>query len=97
MVWHVLTSCHMLAIAGCERACHTYCANLDALPEGDWFCWVCQENRHIDSEGNSTAVTGSLAGILPHADVQQKCNLASLELYQESNSLLAVNLPSTPS
>lgn len=87
----------MLAVVGCERACHTYCANLDALPEGDWFCWVCQENRHIDSEGNSTAATGSLASVLPHADGQQKCIFASLELYQESNNLLAQDLPSTPS
>lgn len=43
--------------AGCERACHASCANLNALPEGDWFCWVCQQHRHVDSEGNSTAAT----------------------------------------
>lgn len=41
----------MLSCVGCERACHTYCANLDALPEGDWFCWVCQENRDRELAG----------------------------------------------
>ncbi len=41
----------LLFCVGCERACHTYCANLDALPEGDWFCWVCQENRDRELAG----------------------------------------------
>ncbi|KAL0044597.1 hypothetical protein WJX82_002114 [Trebouxia sp. C0006] len=42
---------NLMLCDGCERACHTYCANLDALPEGDWFCWVCQENRDRELAG----------------------------------------------
>lgn len=47
-------------LAGCERACHTYCANLDALPEGDWFCWVCMENRDRQLAGEEPVDTAGM-------------------------------------
>jgi hypothetical protein len=31
--------------AGCDRACHTYCAGLAGIPEGEWFCEVCALSR----------------------------------------------------
>ena len=53
------------SLSGCERACHTYCANLDALPEGDWFCWVCQENRdrELAGEGVVDLTAGTAANL----------------------------------
>lgn len=50
------SSCSIV-FEGCERACHTYCANLDALPEGDWFCWVCMENRDRQLAGEEPVDT----------------------------------------
>ncbi|GAB4823508.1 hypothetical protein N2152v2_010554 [Parachlorella kessleri] len=33
----------LLLCDGCDRACHTYCAGVDGIPEGEWFCPQCQE------------------------------------------------------
>ncbi|KAK9834568.1 hypothetical protein WJX74_004887 [Apatococcus lobatus] len=32
---------NLLLCDGCDRACHFYCANLAAIPEGDYFCPLC--------------------------------------------------------
>ncbi|KAL4522815.1 hypothetical protein Ndes2526B_g00854 [Nannochloris sp. 'desiccata'] len=29
----------------CDGACHTYCAHLDSIPEGEWFCSSCTAHR----------------------------------------------------
>lgn len=34
--------CHL---AGCDRACHSYCAGHEELPEGDWYCAQCEAQR----------------------------------------------------
>ncbi|KAL4858297.1 PHD and RING finger domain-containing protein [Chlorella vulgaris] len=35
----------LLLCDGCDRACHTYCAGLAGIPEGEWFCEVCVLSR----------------------------------------------------
>lgn len=35
----------LLLCDGCDRACHTYCAGLQGIPEGDWFCFDCTRAR----------------------------------------------------
>ena len=32
-------------ISDCDGACHTYCAHLDSIPEGEWFCSSCTAQR----------------------------------------------------
>ncbi|KAI9780051.1 MAG: PHD and RING finger domain-containing protein 1 [Geoglossum umbratile] len=36
---------HLLLCDGCDAACHTYCAGLDSVPAGAWFCYECSEHR----------------------------------------------------
>eukprot|EP00887_Chlorella_sp_A99_P007944 scaffold12.g7944.t1 len=35
----------LLLCDGCERACHTYCAGLAGVPEGEWYCPACEAAR----------------------------------------------------
>ena len=49
---------------GCEQSCHTYCADLDAVPSGAWFCDECLNNRAAEpvfenSRRQSTRPTGT--------------------------------------
>ena len=32
---------------GCNGSCHTFCAGLDAVPAGQWFCYTCEENARV--------------------------------------------------
>jgi hypothetical protein len=39
---------HLLLLCdgeGCDGACHVGCAGLEAVPEGEWFCWRCETAR----------------------------------------------------
>ncbi|KAI9824495.1 MAG: hypothetical protein M1819_000850 [Sarea resinae] len=38
----------LLLCDGCESACHTYCADLDSVPVGHWYCPSCQSQRALD-------------------------------------------------
>lgn len=44
---HALTDVWLicLIIAECDRACHTFCAGLQEIPAGEWFCPQCQQRR----------------------------------------------------
>ena len=35
----------ILLCDGCDSECHTYCAGLEAVPDGDWFCANCTATR----------------------------------------------------
>jgi len=37
----------------CSRGAHTYCIGLQQIPEGNWFCQVCQPARHSASARSS--------------------------------------------
>ncbi|MCJ1337409.1 hypothetical protein MMC09_002691 [Bachmanniomyces sp. S44760] len=39
----------LLLCDGCEAACHTYCAGLDSVPNGQWFCDTCDAQRALES------------------------------------------------
>ena len=43
----------LLLCDGCDTACHTYCADLDEVPRGPWFCEECEVCRAIDSTTDS--------------------------------------------
>ncbi|GAX83622.1 hypothetical protein CEUSTIGMA_g11046.t1 [Chlamydomonas eustigma] len=34
----------LLLCDGCDSGYHTYCVGLDHIPEGEWYCQVCQEH-----------------------------------------------------
>lgn len=36
----------LLICDGCESYCHVFCAGLEEVPEGDWFCPRCMETPH---------------------------------------------------
>lgn len=37
---------HLLMLCdGCDRGFHTYCVNLDNVPEGDWYCVPCSKKK----------------------------------------------------
>lgn len=40
---------HLLACDGCGVEFHTYCASLDQIPVGHWFCDTCETQRAIES------------------------------------------------
>jgi Ring finger domain/PHD-finger len=40
---------HLLLCDGCDIACHTYCAGLDSVPVGAWFCYDCSEHRALNT------------------------------------------------
>ena len=37
----------LLLCDGCNGSCHTFCAGLDAVPAGQWFCYTCEENARV--------------------------------------------------
>ena len=37
----------LLLCDGCNGSCHTFCAGLDAVPAGQWFCYACEENARV--------------------------------------------------
>ena len=39
----------LLLCDGCDTACHTFCADLDSVPHGSWFCDSCEVCRHVES------------------------------------------------
>ena len=49
----------LCARAGCDCACHTYCANLDCIPEDEWYCHSCTEERESTNQGRLTAIIGN--------------------------------------
>ncbi|KAK9829772.1 hypothetical protein WJX72_007809 [[Myrmecia] bisecta] len=53
----------LLLCDGCDRPCHTYCAGLDGVPDGEWFCAACEERRagqalHDPARAPAPAATG---------------------------------------
>ncbi|KAK0660728.1 PHD and RING finger domain-containing protein [Lasiodiplodia hormozganensis] len=50
----------------CDRPCHVFCAGLDEVPAGDWYCQHCMENpfalgeRERERQHNRSAVTSRL-------------------------------------
>ena len=40
----------LLLCDDCDNACHSYCAGLDDIPEGDWFCEGCSARRRREAE-----------------------------------------------
>ena len=40
--------------AGCDRACHFYCAGLTAIPEDDYFCPICTAAEAEVAENGQT-------------------------------------------
>lgn len=52
----VMTLC---ARAGCDCACHTYCANLESIPEDEWYCHGCTEERERTNQGRLSAIIGN--------------------------------------
>jgi hypothetical protein len=36
-------------------ACHTYCANLDSVPEGEWLCQSCSHRQNRSESGHAVA------------------------------------------
>ena len=49
----------MCVCAGCDCACHTYCANLESIPEEEWFCHGCTEERERTNQGRLSAIIGN--------------------------------------
>ena len=45
--------------AGCDCACHTYCANLASIPEDEWYCHGCTEERERTNQGRLSAIIGN--------------------------------------
>jgi hypothetical protein len=41
------TQCYSGWHAGCDSGYHTYCVGLDHIPEGEWYCQVCQEVEDV--------------------------------------------------
>jgi hypothetical protein len=37
----------LLLCDGCNHSCHVFCAGLDNIPAGAWFCYTCQEDAQI--------------------------------------------------
>ena len=37
----------LLLCDGCNSSCHTFCAGLDGVPAGQWFCFSCEENARV--------------------------------------------------
>jgi hypothetical protein len=37
----------LLLCDGCNQSCHVFCAGLDAVPTGAWFCYDCQADPQI--------------------------------------------------
>ena len=69
-VWEPMSK-HSL-IAGCDCATHTYCANLPGIPEDEWYCHGCTEERERTNQGRLSAIIGlpgaPTPGSLPDED-----------------------------
>lgn len=37
----------LLLCDGCNQSCHVFCAGLDDIPAGAWFCYTCSEDAQI--------------------------------------------------
>ena len=54
---------HLLVCDHCNRRiCHTTCAGLTAVPEGDWFCSECAQNRDQDAVQQNSQAEESVDG-----------------------------------
>lgn len=47
----------LLLCDGCNASCHTFCAGLDGVPAGPWFCQFCMEDRILQDVDRSTRLT----------------------------------------
>ncbi|KAK8160775.1 hypothetical protein BKA80DRAFT_255452 [Phyllosticta citrichinensis] len=41
---------HLMLCDNCEQPCHVFCAGLDELPSGAWYCQTCMENPFVLAE-----------------------------------------------
>ena len=62
---------HLLLLCdGCDAPCHTYCAGLQAVPSGDWFCMVCNVERDArQGRGHRARHAGASAAAAAAASV----------------------------
>lgn len=58
----------MARAAGCDRAMHTWCAGLMAVPEGEWFCPECAAQQPQLLSGRANASAASQMLLLPDSD-----------------------------
>lgn len=69
---------HLLMCDGCDKAWHAYCARpeLESVPEGDWYCQVCNLQRGLKER------LGDVAGSTPVLEELAWPSHSSCELWR---------------
>lgn len=61
----------------CTGACHFYCAGLESVPEGDWFCRSCAASMQLFS---NQVLNESAGSNQPHRDTQDSTDIVNNEV-----------------